>query len=75
MFVGGQDEKDAKEVENPRQSVQEIPTPWGIWRKDRKIILESHSLMLFHPTSQVFWFPPSLRDTGALPGASLSLKS
>lgn len=30
MFMGSQDEEDSKEVENPRESVQEIPASWRI---------------------------------------------
>lgn len=31
MFMGSQDEEDSKEVENPGQSVQEIPASWCIF--------------------------------------------
>ncbi|EGV97822.1 hypothetical protein I79_002190 [Cricetulus griseus] len=30
MFMGSQDEEDSKEVENPGESVQEIPASWCI---------------------------------------------
>lgn len=31
VFMCGQDEKDAKEVKDPGQGVNKIPTPWSIF--------------------------------------------
>lgn len=36
MFVGSQNEEDSKEVENPGQSMQEIPASWRIF-SDKEI--------------------------------------
>lgn len=30
VFMGSQDEEDPKEVEDPRQGVDKVPTPWSV---------------------------------------------
>ena len=34
VLMGGQDEEDAKQVEDPRQGVDEVPRPGGVWRRN-----------------------------------------
>lgn len=30
VFMGGQDEKDPKQVQDPGQGVNEVPAPWSV---------------------------------------------